>query len=466
METKTRNQLLLVLFIGVLMGALDIAIVGPALPALRAAFGVDDRALSWIFMVYVLFNLVGTPLMAKLSDTFGRRSIYVMDVVLFAVGSLVVALAQGFPMLLLGRAIQGLGAGGIFPVASAVIGDTFPPEKRGSALGLIGAVFGLAFIIGPILGGVLLMFGWRWLFIINLPIALVVIALSLRILPATRPAYRKPFDWAGMIALALLLSSLAYGINQIDTQNFLASIVSSDVAPFILAAVVFLVLFVIAERRAVDPVLRLTLFKSRQIVLASALSTGAGLGEAGLVFMPALAVAALSVKESTASFLLMPVVLAMAVGSPVVGRFLDRYGSKLIIFSGTLLLAVGMILLSFFATSLILFIVAGAVIGLGLSALLGAPIRYIMLNEAPRSERASAQGLTVIATSMGQLLSGAVVGAIAASHGGGVSGYSAAFLVIGVVAVGLIALTFGLKSHATELATALATQEGVPYAAP
>ncbi len=469
METKSRNQLLLVLFIGVLMGALDIAIVGPALPALRAAFGVDDRALSWIFMIYVLFNLVGTPLMAKLSDTFGRRSIYVLDVVLFAAGSLVVALAQGFPMLLAGRAIQGLGAGGIFPVASAVIGDTFPPEKRGSALGLIGAVFGLAFIIGPILGGVLLMFGWRWLFIINLPIAAVVIALSLRILPTTRPPHRLPFDWLGMTALALFLSLLAYGINQIDTKNFAASIVSSEVAPFILAALVFLALFVLAERRAADPVLRLTLFKSRQISLASVLSAGAGLGEAGLVFMPALAVAALGVKASTASFLLMPVVLAMAVGSPVVGRFLDRYGSKVIIFGGTTLLAVGMILLSLSAASLVLFIVAGVVIGLGLAALLGAPIRYIMLNEAPRSERASAQGLTVIATSMGQLLSGAVVGAIAASQGGGVAGYSAAFLVIGIVAVGLVFLTFGLKNHATELATARATNasdivvEGVPH---
>jgi MFS family permease len=111
MDAKTRNRILLVLFIGVLMGALDIAIVGPALPAIRAAFKVDDRAISWIFIIYVLFNLVGTPLMAKLSDTFGRRSIYVMDVVLFAFGSLVVALAQNFAMVLIGRSIQGLGAG-------------------------------------------------------------------------------------------------------------------------------------------------------------------------------------------------------------------------------------------------------------------------------------------------------------------------------------------------------------------
>ncbi len=460
MENKTRNQILLVLFIGVLMGALDIAIVGPALPALRAAFNVDDRALSWIFMIYVLFNLVGTPLMAKLSDTFGRRSIYVIDVILFALGSLVVALGQNFAMVLIGRAIQGLGAGGIFPVASAVIGDTFPPEKRGSALGLIGAVFGLAFIIGPILGGVLLLFGWRWLFIVNLPLAVIVIALSLRILPTTRPAQRKPFDWLGMIALALLLLSLAYGINQIDTKNFFASLISVNVAPFILAAFIFLALFVVVERRAADPVLQLDLFQSRQIVLASTLSAGAGLGEVGLVFMPALAVVGLSVQESTASFLLMPVVLAMSVGSPMVGRFLDQYGSKVIVFTGAALLAIGMILLSTFATSMVLFIVAGVVIGLGLSALLGAPIRYIMLNEAPVSQRAAAQGVMVIATSMGQLLSGAVVGAIAASQGGGVPGYSAAFLAIGIVAMVLVLLTLGLKNRAVELATARAAHAG------
>lgn len=178
MDEKSRKRLLLVLFIGVLMGALDIAIVGPALPAIRDYFGVDDRASAWIFSVYVLCNLVGTPLMAKLSDIYGRRSIFVLDVLVFGLGSVIVALAPAFSFVLVGRAIQGLGAGGIFPVASAVIGDTFPAEKRGSALGLIGAVFGIAFIIGPILGGLLLLAGWRWLFLINLPIAALQILSS------------------------------------------------------------------------------------------------------------------------------------------------------------------------------------------------------------------------------------------------------------------------------------------------
>lgn len=453
LDNRARNRILLVLFVGVLMGALDIAIVGPALPAIQTSFGVNDRTIAWVFTIYVLFNLIGTPLMARLSDDFGRRSIYTLDVALFAVGSLLVALSPTFTALLIGRSVQGLGAGGIFPVASAVIGDTFPPEKRGSALGLIGAVFGLAFIIGPILGGVLLMFGWPWLFLINLPIAVVLITMSLRLLPSARREQQPSFDWQGMVVLAVLLTTLAYGINQIDTARFLASVGSHDVWPFLLATVVLLPVFLRIERGAAHPVLRLSLFESRQAVLAVTFSAGAGLGEAGLVFMPALAVAALGLKESSASFMLMPVVLAMTVGSPLAGRLLDRFGSKVVILAGSALLTVGMMMLSQLAPHLALFIVAGALIGLGLSALLGAPVRYIMLNEAPASDRAAAQGAITLFTSVGQLTSGALVGAVAASHGGGVAGYGAAYLLVGAVSLLLTLLAQGLKGHLEELAT-------------
>ncbi|HEY8449174.1 MAG TPA: MFS transporter, partial [Bacillota bacterium] len=166
------------------MGALDIAIVGPALPSIGRRFDVDARALAWVFTIYVLFNLIGTPLIARLSDQYGRRQLYVLSVGLFAAGSLLVAVTPTFSLLLVGRAVQGFGAGGVFPIATAVIGDTFPPEIRGRALGMLGAVFGLAFLVGPILGGVLLRYGWAWLFLINLPLAAGVIASSLRVLPA------------------------------------------------------------------------------------------------------------------------------------------------------------------------------------------------------------------------------------------------------------------------------------------
>lgn len=176
MEEKQRKKVLLLLFAGVLMAALDIAIVGPALPAIQAEFGVDSRQMAWVFNIYVLCSLISTPLMAKLSDRFGRRGVYILDVLLFMLGSLIVALARSYPVMIVGRAVQAAGAGGILPVAAAVIGDTFPAAKRGSALGLIGAVFGMAFLIGPVLAGFILKYAsWHWLFLINLPIGLLLI---------------------------------------------------------------------------------------------------------------------------------------------------------------------------------------------------------------------------------------------------------------------------------------------------
>lgn len=453
LDNRTRNRLLLVLFVGVLMGALDIAIVGPALPAIRASFGIDDRGSAWIFSIYVLANLVGTPLMAKLSDRTGRRSIYILDVALFALGSLIVALSPTFAVMLLGRAIQGLGAGGIFPVASAVIGDTFPVEKRGSALGLIGAVFGIAFLIGPILGGVVLGFlNWHWLFLINLPIAAVLIVAAMRLLPSTRARELRPFDWAGMIVITVLLTALSYGMSQLDTDHFAASLRTPQVWGFLLLAAVLLPVFIWVERRAADPVLHLSLFSGRQMVLVNLFAALSGLAEATLVFVPTMAVLAFGVSESKASYMLLPLVLVMAVGSPLAGRMLDRAGSRTVVLLGSVILAVGMAIIGLIPPTLAVFYVAGALVGMGLSWLLGAPLRYIMLNEAPRSQRGPAQAALALSTRVGQLLGAALVGAVAASVGG-VPGFQQAFLLIGVISLICAILALGLKSRSAELAT-------------
>lgn len=463
MNDSQRNRVLAVLFVGVLMGALDIAIVGPALPAIQAEFGLDSRAVSWIFSSYVLANLVGTPLMAKLSDFFGRRAIYVLDVALFAVGSLIVVFSHGsglFGVLLAGRIVQGLGAGGIFPVASAVIGDTFPAEKRGGALGLIGAVFGLAFLVGPILGGLLLGLGWQWLFGINLPIALVVIALAWRLLPHERVATSGGFDWAGMAALAVALGTLAYGLGAIDAADFWQSLAGTGVWPWLLASVVAWVVLVAVERTAANPVFPTRLFRRRQLSVGYALTAGAGLGEASLVFLPSLAVAALGVQAHVASYLLMPVVLAMSVGSPLAGRLLDRLGSRVVILAGVAVMTAGMFLLSQTSSSLVMFIVSGLLIGFGLSALLGAPVRYVTLNETTPADRSAAQGLVNTFTSIGQLVGSAVVGAVAASAGGAAAGYNGAFALIGAVGVVLLLVALLLKPRAAEAAPAAAGGRG------
>ncbi len=459
-EKKQRNRVLALLFLGVLMAALDIAIIGPALPAIRKAFGIGDRAAAWMLTMYVLFNLVGTPLMAKLSDRFGRRALYVADVGIFALGSLVVALSPTYGWVLVGRATQGLGAGGIFPVASAVIGDVFPPEKRGGALGLIGAVFGIAFLIGPILGGLLLLLSWHWLFLVNLPVAVVVMVMAGRLLPSRRAEVVRSFDGMGMVTLAVLLASLAFGLNRLNAEHLWQSLASTGVWPFLVLGVVLVLVFVAVERRAHDPVVRPGLFGSRQVKLASALSLGAGLTEAAVVFVPALLVAAFGVTTSTASFMLLPVVLAMSVGAPVSGRMLDRYGSRVVVLVGTALIAGGMLLVGFFPASLGLFYTAGVLIGLGLAALLGSSLRYVMLAEATAAERGAAQGILTVFISVGQLVGVAVVGAVIGSYGSSMHGYGTAFLMVGVVLAFLTLLSLGLKSRAAERATMHAAAAG------
>ena len=453
-DKKKRNKILLVLFIGVLMGALDIAIVGPALPAIQKQFGIDERAVAWIFATYVLFNLIGTPLMAKLADVFGRRSLYILDTSLFAIGSLIVALSPSFAVLIVGRAVQGFGAGGIFPVASAVIGDTFPEEKRGGALGLIGAVFGIAFIIGPALAGLLLMLSWHWLFLVNIPIALVIILMSIRLLPDTKNEIRKKFDWAGMSLLILLLAALSVGLNQINSSDFINSLLSLNVWPFLLAAIILLPIYKMSESKADDPVLRLKLLASKQVVGTGIIAIGAGITEAAVVFVPPLLVASFGITTSKASFMLIPLVLAMAVGSPLAGRMLDRLGSKIVLIAGNILLALGMLGLALEGATLLHFYIAGVLIGVGMGMVVGAPLRYIMLNESKPSERAAAQGAIRLFTGIGQLLGGAVVGAVASSHGGGAAGLRTAYLMVGVMAVIMFLVSFILKSRPQELATA------------
>ncbi len=452
-DQPTQRRLLILLFVGVLMGALDIAIIGPVLPTLQDAFGVGERVLAWIFTIYVLFNLVGTPLMAKLADRFGRRSIYVLDVTLFAIGSLLVATAPSFAALLLGRAVQGLGSGGIFPVASAVIGDTFPADRRGRALGLLGAVFGIAFLIGPILSGALLMLGWRWIFLINLPVAVGLVGVGWRLLPTHHEPTPSPFDWLGMLTLSGALAGLTYGLDQLDTQNLLESVTSAEIGPFLLLGAVLVPVFVALERRASDPVLSPRLFGSRQSRLAGLLALGAGFFEGALVFIPGLLVTVYGVTSSTAAFMLVPVVVSMAIGAPLLGRALDAIGSRWVILFGTVMLAFGLGGVAALGDQLAGFYASMVVVGLGLSSLVGAPLRYIMLGEASAVDRASAQGAISMLTRMGMLASGAVIGAVIDSHGGGLGGYQLAYGVTAGVALLLALLGLGLKRRPREQAT-------------
>ncbi|MGZ7095519.1 MAG: MFS transporter [Methanobacterium sp.] len=453
MENQGEKSVLFLLFIGVFMGSLDIGIVGPALPSIQIYFGVNERILSWVFTIYILFYMVGTPLMAKLSDIYGRKSIYILDVLLFGVGSLITVTSSSFEMLLLGRAIQGVGAGGIFPVANAFIGDIFPPEKRGGALGIISSIWGLSFVLGPILGGLLLNYVWQWLFIINIPIAVALIVASFYILPKSMKNPQFKFDWKGLIILGSLVSFLSYGINQIDTHNVMISLFSLNVWPFLLFSIILLPVLWKIEINARDPLIQVDLFKSKEVKLISSIMVGTGLVQASNVFIPSFIVAALAFTPPIASLMLLPIALTMAIGAPIIGKLLDKFGSRNIMITGTFTMVIGLFILGLFPTSFYVLILAGVLIGVGMSTAIGSPPRYIMLVESPPQHRASGQAILNIITSAGQLIGGALIGAFVGSYAGQLIGYQYAYIFIGFAAIIMTILTINLKSKQEQLNT-------------
>lgn len=442
------------------MGALDISIVGPAIPAIEQTIKIDHRLLSWIFSIYVLFNLVGVTFLAKLSDLFGRRDIYILSVAIFGVGSAIVALSDDITLLLIGRAVQGFGSSGIFPVASAVIGDIYPPEKRGRTLGMIGAVFGIAFIIGPVLAGVLLLwFKWNALFLINLPIAAVVIFFSWRLLPTNKSEVKPHFDWGGMVLIAVLLSSFAFGINNIEASQGIYGMLAPDVYPFLLLTLITLPLFVFLEKRSPSPVVKIELFDKKQIRIVGLAAFGTGILQSVTIFVPEMAVSVFGVTTSQASFMLIPFVIAIAIGSPVAGRLVDRIGSRAIVMAGLLLAAIGLLFFYYNAADRFNFYTAGILMGLGSAMLQGSALRYIMLNEVSSSERALGQGIITLFTSTGQMTGATLIGIIVASMSSKLDGYSRSFLIIAIVALFVTAISSRLKSRSEELAGASAVTE-------
>ena len=445
MNPPNPKAVMALLFVGVLMGALDLAIIGPALPAIQAQFDLNNRNLSWLFNVYVLAQLIGTPLFAKASDRYGRRNVYMACVSGFGLGSLLLVVATNYEMLLVGRTVQGLGASGIFPVAAAVIGDTFPKEKQGGALGLIGAVFGLAFLIGPVLGGILLRYSWQWLFVINLPIAAGLLIAAWRLLPAGGGKAQLPFDWLGGAVLTTLLFGIAVGVTNLDTANLLASLASPTVWPFLLVGIALLPVFWRIENQAADPIVRPSFFDSRQIRFVMMIAAGLGSVECAQVFFPALGVAALGVPESTAAWLMLPGVFVMMIVSPLAGKLVDAVGPTRVIQASLLVVLAGLLVYSLADINYATFIGGGMVVGVGVAALLGAPLRYIVLEEARPEDRASTQGLLNIFLAIGQLSGAAIVGAVATSAGGGTTGYQTSFMVLAAITVVIGSIAFAMK---------------------
>jgi multidrug resistance protein len=441
-----------VLFAGVFMAALDTAVIAPAIPVLRETFALDNRAVALVMTVYILFSLCSTAPMANLGDRHGRRPVFLAGVALFALGSLLIALSPNFVTLLIGRAIQGIGGGGIMPTASAVIGDALPPRERGRALGLIGATHGMAFVLGPPLAAtVMVALSWHWVFLANLPIAALVLVMGARTLPAQRRAgTRPPLDWAGIVIVFALLAALVLGITRVaDTVGGLL------LWPWMLAAAALLLpLLVAVERRAAQPMIPLSLFANRQLRVTFLLTAGAGVGMGSVVFLTSIATLAHGASREHVGFVLLPLVLSSMLGSVGSGRLLNRLGARAIVMAGFAMMALGYLGAAFAGIGLWGFMIVTMPVGLGVGIVVGGALRTVAFDEAPSALRGAAQGLLNIFTNVGTLLAATAVGALADFAGGGAAGLTVAYAA--VAAAMLVMLLAALALHKRRMVQAAA----------
>ncbi|MDQ2991836.1 MAG: MFS transporter [Candidatus Eremiobacteraeota bacterium] len=440
MRNSRDLPLLLTLGLGVFAGALDLGVLSPALPRLAEDFGVATGDSAWVFTLYLLVIVASIAIAGVLADRYGRRVVYIACVATFAVGSLLAILAPSYPVFLLARALQALGAGGIFPVAVAAIGDVVPENRRGAALGLVAATWGLAAIIGPTFGGIVTHFvSWRWIFAFNIPLALAVIWLARTHVPSIAPHVRGALDKLGLATLCLGLLGLTYGI-------------TATRWPIALLGLIVLGLFVFIERSSPNPIVPPALFATPQLIKTYSLEIAIGILEGSLFFIPTVLVGAQGLSYMAAGFVAALGAVTFVAVIPAAGRALDRIGSRDVLIGGALCTEVGLAIFALGFGSIWLSLLAMIVAGVGFGALLGAPTRYIVTNATKPATRATAVGLLSQALIVGQILGGSIAGGVMNAAQSIGAGYRDTYLIFAAVALVALGLTITLADRATERA--------------
>jgi MFS family permease len=355
-------------------------------------------------------------------------------------------------MFLLARAIQAFGAGGIFPVATAAIADRIPPERRGAALGLVAATWGVAAIVGPLFGGVVTHYlSWHWIFAANVPLAIVVIAMARTTMPAAVANVRGPLDVPGIALLALGLLGLMIGLTQYDVTGAASNL---NARLYLTAGILALIAFVFAERHAREPVIPPRFFTDSQLTLVYGLEILIGILEGALFFIPAALVAAEHLSYAAAGAVASIGAVMFVLVIPGAGRALDAAGSRVVLVAGTTLTAAGLAIFAFGFSNVWIAIAAMVVAGCGFGALLGAPTRYIVTNRAGSKERSAAVGLLSVCLILGQILGGSLAGGVIGSQADAVTGYHVAYLWFTGIAIVAALVTIGLHPKARERAEA------------
>ena len=407
---------ILAVFVGLMtamfLAALDQTIVATALPTIAGELGGLSQ-LSWVVTAYLLTSTVSVPLYGKISDLYGRKPLFQAAIVIFVAGSLVAGFAPSMGVLIGGRALQGVGAGGLLAMAQTIVGDIVAPRERGRYMGYFGAVFGLSSVIGPLLGGFFVdQLDWRWVFHINIPLGVLALVVTQRRLQMPRVRREHKVDYLGA---ALLTGSITALLLVLVSGGQAFAWTSTPILALGCIAVVGLVAFVAVERRSAEPLLPLDLFANRVFTVAGIMGVIVGMAMFGaIIFLPLFLQVVLGVSATSSGLLLIPLVAGLLTASITAGRLTTRWGRyKPFPVTGTAVLAVGLWLLSTMSaeTSRLEVSVYMAVVGLGV----GLVMQILILaaqNAVPVRHLGTATSAMQFFRSIGGALGVAVFGAL------------------------------------------------------
>ncbi len=344
LSPRAKQGIVVAIMLALFLGALDQTIVGTALP--RIITELNGASLyTWVVTIYLLASTVTVPIYGKLSDMYGRKPLLLIGVGLFLVGSALAGLSQNIEQLIIFRGIQGLGAGALFPIALATIGDLFSAQERGRYQGLFGAVFGLSSLVGPALGGFLTdTLSWHWIFYVNLPIGIFAMAIITRELPTIKGRANQKIDFLGAITFAAGIIPVLIGLTNVQSNAF----GTPEVAGLISLGLVILGGFLFIEAKAAEPIIPLELFRNRTFAAAAAATFFASFGFfSSIIFLPRYFQSVLGESATSSGYATLPLLLGVIISSVSAGQIVARRGRyKRLILGAVLLVAAGSLLLT------------------------------------------------------------------------------------------------------------------------
>ena len=320
-EDKT-IMIMVGLMVGLLVAAFDYSIMATAMPkVINSLQGMEYYV--WPFTVYMLTSTISIILFGKLSDIYGRKHVLILGIILFVVTSVMCGFATNMFELILFRGLQGIGGGILLSLPFIVVGEIFSPRERARYMGILASVFGLADVLGPILGGVITdTLGWRWVFFVNIPVGIAALTLILHSLPNFKlPDVKKVIDYPGILTFTLTLSSLFLGLTLAGDLNRYSL---TEIGGFLVFSGFMFTLFILAEKKAVEPIFPLHLFKN-SIFTVSAVESflASALMFCGVIYVPLFAQGVLGMSATNSGILMIPMLFSLTMTSVITGQIIS-----------------------------------------------------------------------------------------------------------------------------------------------